>query len=82
MEDEKLKAEATAVALNAKITAQAKVIADSKTALEKLAIDFKDLKNLVTGDPDKKKAPVFMPAADFAKLSTVDKIRQRAMNAV
>jgi len=82
MEDEKLKAEATVVALNAKITAQAKVIADSKAQLEKLAIDFKDLKNLVTGDPDKKKAPVFMPAADFAKLSTVDKIRQRAMNAV
>jgi hypothetical protein len=79
MEDEKMKSDAI---LTAKITAQAKVIADSKTQLAKLAVDFKDLKNMVAGDPDKKKALVFMPAEDFAKLSTGEKIRQRAMNSL
>jgi len=82
MEDEKMKDQANILALNAKITAQAKVIAESKTQLSKLAVDFKDLKNMVAGDPDKKKAPVFMPAEDFAKLSVSEKIRQRAMNSL
>ena len=79
MEDDKIKSESI---LNAKITAQAKVIADSKTQLSKLAVDFNDLKNMVAGDPDKKKATAFMPAEDFAKLSVSEKIRQRAMNSL
>jgi len=82
MEDEKIKDQANILALNAKVSAQAKVIADSKTQLSKLAVDFKDLKNMVAGDPDKKKAPAFMPAEDFAKLSVSEKIRQRAMNSL
>jgi len=82
MEDEKIKDQANILALNAKVSAQAKVIADSKTQLSKLAVDFKDLKNMVAGDPDKKKATAFMPAEDFAKLSVSEKIRQRAMNSL
>jgi len=81
MEKEKLDAEANATALSEQVTAQAKVIADSKAQLAKLVIDFSELKNAVAGDPDiKKKMTGVLPAEDFAKLSTSEKIRLRAMN--
>jgi ATP-dependent protease ClpP protease subunit/8-oxo-dGTP pyrophosphatase MutT (NUDIX family) len=82
MEDDKMKDQASIVALNAKVAAQAKVIAESNTKLTKLAVDFKDLKNMVNGDPDTKKKSSVIPAAEFAKLSTSEQIRQRAMNKV
>jgi ATP-dependent protease ClpP protease subunit/uncharacterized coiled-coil protein SlyX len=82
MEDDKMKDQAVIVALNAKVAAQAKVIADGNTKLTKLAVDFKDLKNMVNGDPDTKKKNAAIPAAEFAKLSTSEQIRQRAMNKV
>jgi hypothetical protein len=77
-----MKDHASIVALNAKVAAQAKVIADGNTKLTKLAVDFKDLKNMVNGDPDIKKKNSVIPAADFAKLSYSEQIRQRAMNKV
>jgi ATP-dependent Clp protease protease subunit len=82
MEDDKMKDQASIVALNAKVAAQAKVIAEGNTKLTKLTVDFKDLKNMVNGDPDTKKKNSVIPAADFAKLSYSEQIRQRAMNKV
>jgi len=69
MEEEKQK-------LEAKVAAQAKLIADGNKKLEKLNADFLDLKNAVLGDPDdkKKEAPV-----DFAKLTPGERIKARAM---
>lgn len=68
--------------LEAKVAAQAKVIEDSKEKLAQLSKDFIEFKNQINGDPDdkKKKAAEPLSAEEFAKLSTGEKIRLRAMN--
>lgn len=80
MEKEKEGAAASTLALEASALAQAKVIATSKAELSKLVIDFAKLRNQITGDPDEKKIVKPMDKEDFAKLSTSEKIRLRAMN--
>lgn len=80
MEAEKTKLEDKVAEQAKTIAAQAKSINDSKTQLVKLASDFADLKNLVTGDPEKKTAPKALSPEEFKKLSLSDQIRLRAMN--
>lgn len=80
MEAEKTKLEAKVAEQAKTIAAQAKSINDSKTQLVKLASDFADLKNLVTGDPEKKTAPKALSPEEFKKLSLSEQIRLRAMN--
>lgn len=66
--------------LAAQVEAQAKVIEESKKQLNALAKDFADLKNLVPGDPDKKKKEEkALSPEEFAKLPYSEKIRLRAM---
>lgn len=80
MEAEKTKLEDKVAEQAKTIAAQAKSINDSKTQLVKLASDFADLKNLVTGDPEKKTAPKALSPEEFKKLSLSEQIRLRAMN--
>jgi ATP-dependent protease ClpP protease subunit/uncharacterized coiled-coil protein SlyX len=80
MEEDKAKLEAKVADQAKTIAAQAKAINESKTQLDKLAEDFAGLKNLVTGDPEKKTEPKAISAEEFNKLSPGDKIRLRAMN--
>jgi mutator protein MutT len=80
MEEDKAKLEAKVAEQAKTIAAQAKAINESKTQLGKLAEDFASLKNLVTGDPEKKTGSKAISAEEFNKLSPGDKIRLRAMN--
>lgn len=80
-EEEKKAMEEEKLALEAKVAAQAKTIDESKKQLAKLTKDFVELKNMVTGDPDKSKGePKELSAEEFSKLTPSEKIRLRAMN--
>jgi len=79
-EEEKKAMQEEKAGLEAKVEAQNKVIAESQKQLKALSVEFASLKNQVQGDPDTKaKKPALMAADEFAKLSTSEKIRLRAM---